>query len=154
VQAAALEITRDHSHTGYVRRVDTGDVAQMKAVYEAFNRRNFDDLAALMDPEVVFVEAEPRGQRSRERRGRDPLLEYLSSWWDAWESVHWDVYEAREEAGRVLTLCVVRGRPRGTDTDVERQMGHISRFRDGRMLLTRSYVDVDRAAREFDEGVG
>ncbi|HEY7633785.1 MAG TPA: nuclear transport factor 2 family protein [Thermoleophilaceae bacterium] len=134
--------------------MDTGDVGQMKAVYDAFNRRNFDDLAALMDPEVVFIEAEPRGERSRERRGRDNLLEYLSSWWDAWETVTWDVYEAREEGGRVLTLCTLRGRPRGADTEVDRRWGHISRFRDGRMLSTRSYLDVDRAAQDFEEGVG
>ena len=132
------------------------DVAQMRAVYDAFNRRDFDDLADLLDPEVLFVEAEPRGSgsRARERQGRERLLEYLSAWWDAWETVHWDVYDAREEGGRVLTLCTVRGRPRGTDTDVERRMGHISRFHEGRMLRTRSYVDVDKAARDFEEGVG
>jgi hypothetical protein len=33
-------------------------------------------------------------------------------------------------------------------------MGHISRFRDGRMFHSRSYVDVERAALDFDEGVG
>ena len=126
----------------------------MSAVYDAFNRRNFDDLAALLDPEVVFVEAEPRGERARERRGRDRLLEYLSSWWDAWQSVSWEVYEAREEGGRVLTLCNVRGRPRGTDTDIERRMAHISRFREGRLLHSRSYVDVDKAASDFEKGVG
>lgn len=129
-------------------------VTQMRAVYDAFNRRNFEDLSALMDPEVVFVEAESRGQRARERRGRERLLEYLSSWWDAWETVDWDVYEAREEDGRVLTLCNVRGRPRGTDTEVDRRMGHISRFRDGRMYHSRSYVDADRAAADFDAGLG
>jgi ketosteroid isomerase-like protein len=122
----------------------------MKAVYDAFNRRDFDGLAAVLDPDVVFVEAERRG----ERRGREPLLEYLSSWWDAWERVHWEVYDAREEAGRVLTLCNVRGRPRGTDADVERRMGHISRFEEGRLLHSRSYVDVERAARDFEAGVG
>ena len=68
--------------------------------------------------------------------------------------MHWEVYDAREEGGRVLTLCNVRGRPRGTETEIERRMGHISRFRDGRMLDSRSYVDVERAAREFDEGIG
>jgi ketosteroid isomerase-like protein len=130
------------------------DVAQMRAVYDAFNRRNFDDLAALLDPDVVFVEAEPRGERARERRGRERLLEYLDSWWDAWESVDWEVYDAREDGGRVLTLCNVRGRPRGTDTEIERRMAHISRFRDGRMFHSRSYVDVERAARDFEEGVG
>jgi ketosteroid isomerase-like protein len=129
-------------------------VTQMRAVYDAFNRRNFEDLSALLDPEVVFVEAESRGQRARERRGRERLLDYLSSWWDAWETVHWDVYEAREEAGRALTLCDVSGRPRGTDTEVRRRMGHISRFRDGRMYHSRSYVDVERAAADFDEGIG
>jgi ketosteroid isomerase-like protein len=134
--------------------VDTDDVAQMRAVYDAFNRRDFDDLADLLDPEVVFEEAESRGSRARERRGRDRLLEYLSSWWDAWETVRWDVYDAREKGGRVLTLCTVRGRPRGTETDVDRRMGHISRFRDGRMLHSLSYVDVDRAVGDFEEGVG
>jgi ketosteroid isomerase-like protein len=134
--------------------VDADDVAQMKAVYDAFNRRDFQDLADLLDTEVVFEEAEARGHRGRVRRGKDRLLEYLSSWWDAWETVHWDVYEAREDGGRVLTLCDLRGRPRGTETDVERRMGHISRFREGRMLHSRSYVDVDRAARDFDAGVG
>jgi ketosteroid isomerase-like protein len=132
--------------------VKTDDVAQMRAVYDAFNRRDFDDLADLLDPEVVFEEAESRGSRARDRRGRDRLLEYLSSWWDAWESVHWDVYDAREQSGRVLTLCTVRGRPRGTDTDIERRMGHITRFRGGRMLHTRSYVDVDRAVLDFEQG--
>lgn len=134
--------------------MDSDGVAQMKAVYDAFNRRNFDDLASLMDPEVVFQEAEARGDRTRERRGRDGLLEYLSSWWDAWETVHWDVYEAREEGGRVLTLCTLRGRPRGAEAEVERRWGHISRFRDGRMLHIRSYLDVERAARDFEAGVG
>ncbi len=129
-------------------------VAQMKAVYDAFNRRNFDDLASLLDPEVVFIEAEGREGRTRERQGRDRLLEYLSSWWDAWESVDWEVYDAREEAGRVLTLCTVRGRPRGTDTDVVRRMGHITRFREGKMLHSRSYVNVDQAAQDFDAGLG
>jgi ketosteroid isomerase-like protein len=131
-----------------------GDADQMRAVYDAFNRRNFDDLAALLDPEVVFVEAEPRGERARERRGRDRLLEYLDAWWDAWETVQWEVYDAREQDGRVLSLCTVRGRPRGTDVEVERGMAHISRFRDGRMLLSRSYVDVERAAQDFEDGVG
>ena len=126
----------------------------MKAVYAAFNRRDFDGLAELLDPEVVFEEAEPRGERRRERRGRERLLDYLSSWWDAWETGHWEVYEAREEAGRVLTLCDVRGRPRGTESDVERRMAHISRFRDGCLLHSRSYVDVEHAARDFEEGVG
>lgn len=134
--------------------MEAGDVIHMRAVYDAFNRRDFDGLADLLDHEVVFEEAEPRGGRDRTRRGRDTLLEYLSSWWDAWETVDWEVYEAREEGGRVLTLCNVRGRPRGTESEVERRMGHISRFRDGRMLYSRSYVDVDRAARDFDEGVG
>jgi ketosteroid isomerase-like protein len=129
--------------------VETDDVGQMRAVYDAFNRRDFDDLAELLDPEVVFEEAE---SRARERRGRDRLLEYLTSWWDAWETVHWDVYDAREQGGRVLTLCTVRGRPRGTDTDIERRMGHITRFRGGRMLHTLSYVDVERAVRDFEEG--
>jgi ketosteroid isomerase-like protein len=129
-------------------------VTQMKAVYDAFNRRNFDDLSSLLDPEVVFIEAEGRADRTRERRGRERLLDYLSSWWDAWESVDWEVYEAHEEGGRVLTLCTVRGRPRGTDTEVERRMGHISRFREGRMLESRSYVDVERAAEDFEQGVG
>jgi ketosteroid isomerase-like protein len=138
----------------YVRHVETADVGHMRAVYGAFNRRNFEDLSALMDPEVVFVEAEGRGGQAREYRGRDRLLEYLSSWWDAWQSVDWDVYEAREEGGRVLTLCNVRGRPRGTDTFVDRRMGHISRFRDGRMFQSRSYVDVERAAQDFEDGIG
>lgn len=129
-------------------------VTQMKAVYDAFNRRNFDDLSSLLDPEVVFIEAEGRANRTRERRGRERLLDYLSSWWDAWESVDWEVYDAREEGGRVLTLCDVRGRPRGTDTQVERRMGHISRFREGRMLQSRSYVDVERAAEDFEQGLG
>ena len=129
-------------------------VGQMKAVFDAFNRRNFEDLASLLDPEVVFVEAEGRAGRAVERRGRDRLLDYLSSWWDAWESVQWEVYDAREEGGRVLSLCTVRGRPRGTDTDVERRMGHISRFRDGRLLHSCSYVDVDRAAHDFDGDLG
>jgi len=129
-------------------------VAQMRAVYDAFNRRAFDDLSDLLDPEVVFEEAESRGPRARERRGRDRLLEYLSSWWDAWESVSWNVYEARETGGRVLTLCTVRGRPRGTETDIERRMGHISRFRDRRLLHTRSYVDVERALRDFEDAAG
>jgi ketosteroid isomerase-like protein len=126
----------------------------MRAVYDAFNRRDFDGLADLLDPEVVFEEAETRGDRGRTRRGRDRLLEYLSSWWDAWESVHWEVYEAREQGGQVLTLCNVRGRPRGTGSDIDRRMAHISRFRDGRMLYCRSYVDVDRAATDFEEGDG
>jgi ketosteroid isomerase-like protein len=126
----------------------------MRAVYDAFNRRNFDDLAALLDPQVVFVEAETSRPRMRERAGREPLLEYLSAWWDAWETVHWQVDEAREHGGRVLTVCTIRGRPRGTNTDVERRMAHISRFREERMLLCRSYVDVERAASDFDEGVG
>lgn len=130
------------------------DVAQMRAVYDAFNRRNFSDLSSLLDPEVVFVEAEGRGGQTREHHGRDRLLDYLSSWWDAWETVDWEVYETREEGGRVLSLCNVRGRPRGTDTEVDHRMGHISRFRDGRMFHSRSYVDVERAARDFDDGIG
>jgi ketosteroid isomerase-like protein len=125
----------------------------MRAIYDSFNRRNFDELAELLDPDVVFEEAESRGDRARERRGRERMLEYLSSWWDAWETVQWEVDEAREEGGRVLTLCTVRGRPRGTDTDIERRMGHITRFRDGRMLHTRSYVHVERAASDFEAGV-
>jgi ketosteroid isomerase-like protein len=134
--------------------VEAGDVIHMRAVYDVFNRRDFDGLADLLDPEVVFEEAEPRGERQRTRVGRDRLLEYLSSWWDAWETVDWEVYEAREQGGRVLTLCNVRGRPRGTEVDIERRMAHISRFRDGRMLYGRSYVDVDRAVEDFEEGVG
>ena len=33
-------------------------------------------------------------------------------------------------------------------------MAHISRFRDGRMLHSRSYVDVERAAQDFEAGLG
>jgi ketosteroid isomerase-like protein len=34
--------------------VDAGNVIHMRAVYDAFNRRDFDGLARLLDPDVVF----------------------------------------------------------------------------------------------------
>jgi ketosteroid isomerase-like protein len=96
----------------------TEDVAVVRAVYDAFARRDFDGLAARMAPDCeVHLEgtAGPAG-RELPYRGHDGLREYFADVERVWEELTLHADDFRAIPGSVIVMGHVTGVRNGTPT--------------------------------------
>ena len=127
------------------QRIDT-----LKAVFEAFNRRDFDDALRYADPHVELHPALTELDVRSSYVGRTEFKQFFETITDAWETYVVQLEEAIEAADdRVVVLerWHARGR-QGIEFDF--QLTDVYTFRDG--LITR--VDGFRERSEALEAVG
>ncbi len=104
---------------------------KLLAMREAYNRGNVDEAAKYLDPDVELRPAVVGMDLGGPCRGRDQVLQYITTVNDAWESVHVEVQETIEGPGDcvfAVDLWSVRGRD---GIELEFQAIDVYRFRDG-----------------------
>ena len=118
------------------------NVETMRAVIEAFNRREGGEFGAFLteDAEIVPIRAALEGTTYR---GRNAAVLYCAAVEQSWEGLHWEVEEVRDGAGWVLALGRIRGRGRGSGVDIDAHGGWLASFRGG--LIKRFQTFSERA---------
>jgi hypothetical protein len=118
--------------------------------YEAFNRRDFARLEAMVVDDFVWNEAaEVPGRKLC--RGRDEFATYMREFTSAWDDFAWEIL-----GGETLADDTIIARVRGTGhshktgSPVEVVVHHVWRLRDGKLARMDAFID-GRRAREHAE---
>jgi hypothetical protein len=118
---------------------------------EAFNTGEFERVAQLTHPE-----AEMRGLRyevdGTSYHGQEGISEFWEDATELWDDMRMEDATILDREGRVLVLCRLILRGRGSGAVVEHDLAIRSDLRDGLGILVETTLDVERARREFEEG--
>ena len=113
---------------------------------DALNRVDRDELARLIDPEIVFIPM--RSAVSGAYIGHAGLEEFLSENDDKYEVFRADFHTLEPLAdGRLLSIGTITVRGKGGEAETVVKTAGIASFRGGRMLSWHDYGD-EKIARE------
>jgi ketosteroid isomerase-like protein len=115
--------------------------------YAAFNRGDHETLFEMMEPDFVWHEAlEVPGRKAAV--GRDEFAGYMRGFERMWEDFRFDILDV-EEVDDEMALARVRacGRGRASGEQMELEIYHLWRFRNGRVARMDAYLD-EGAARD------
>jgi ketosteroid isomerase-like protein len=85
------------------------------------------------DPEVEF-QAPPEWPEGRVYRGRSAVGELANAWTESFDEYRWDEERIFDAGDRVVALWHHRGRLQGSRDWVERQIGTVWYFREGKIV--------------------
>jgi ketosteroid isomerase-like protein len=131
--------------------VSAENVQIVRGLVEAFNDRDLDAMAQVMEPgaELYPLRAQLEG---KVYRGYDGLREMLADFDQDWDFVRMDAEEFREAGDQVVVLGRLRARGRTSGVDLDVPMGFVWRLRDGKVVYARSFSEPADALR--DAGLG
>jgi ketosteroid isomerase-like protein len=129
------------------------NVEIMRAVIEAFNRRDGDGFGAFLaeDAEIVPVRAALEGTVYR---GRTAAMQYCTAVEKSWEDLTWEVEEIKDGDGWVLALGRIQGRGRGSGAAIDARGAWLARFTDGLITNFRTYPDRREALKAVGLAAG
>jgi hypothetical protein len=101
----------------------------LDGMYEAFNRRDFEEAAQYVDPAVEIYPAVATPDRRAKLFGREGWKEFIRVDIDAWEAVTAEPLERIEtEDGRILSIDLWRFRGR-EGIEIQRELATLYAFR-------------------------
>jgi ketosteroid isomerase-like protein len=111
-------------------------VEWVRRAYDAFARRDWEQISALLDPDIDFrttVEA------ASGRAGVESWIRQADELIDDFVIEIEEVIEAADD--RVVVLVHEHGRGRGSQVDIEQHLAHVWTIRDGRAVALQSFVE-------------
>jgi ketosteroid isomerase-like protein len=116
------------------------NVEVVRKPYEAFNAAGADAALASFAPDaVMYAFAEWPGPD--EYRGHDGLRRLMEEWTENFDAFAFEVREVREAGDKVLVLCEIVGRIKGTRVPIRQPVATLySDFRDGRIGEGRNFL--------------
>lgn len=120
-------------------------------LYEAFNRRDFEAVAAMCDPNLEFLPVTARSQNEGEAyRGLEGLRRYFEHVEEAWDELL--ITAERAEARGEWILVTGRVRARSKDAGIrDLPAGWLWRVRGGRFVSGLVFEDPSDAEKAFAE---
>lgn len=114
------------------------------AGYEDFNRQEFDRLLERMTEDFEWHEAsEIPGRKSC--HGREEFALYLRGFDQLWEEYHFELHEVVESGDALYARVLLRGRGKASAHDMELEIHHVWRLRDGLFASMNAYLDEGEA---------
>lgn len=118
----------------------------LRAIYEAFNRRDWDALFRHTDPEVTFTYRNPAPTPDAGiRRGREEVVAFAEEYGGAFDKLIWEPEKFFDGEDRIVAFVRVRSRPRGGDVDIVVTNGHLWKVRGGVVLSFESLPEPQSA---------
>jgi len=116
----------------------------LRSGYEAFNRQDIPTIIELFDEHIEWTEPEwVYGPPSATLHSRDDVLhkifEPLTELFDSFEL---DPREYYGDGDTVISTGSFKVRPKGVSETLDVPFAHVWRFRDGKAVSMRNYVDV------------
>jgi ketosteroid isomerase-like protein len=126
------------------------DIAVIKGVFDAFDRRDVDHAIAHADPEIVFaaITGEELG-RDEPYHGHDGLRAYFRDVAAVWEELRLSPDEFRQVGDCVLVTGRVTAR--SASRVVSGSTGWIWRLQDGKVVYARVYASAGDAIAALGE---
>ncbi len=112
---------------------------------EAGNRRDVEALLDELDPEVEWHAALAMLGGDAVYRGHDGVRAFLSDFQEAFAENHMEFDEIRDLGDRVVAIGRFRNRGRASGAEVESPFGYVVEFRNGKVIMVRTYLDTKKA---------
>jgi ketosteroid isomerase-like protein len=116
-----------------LQRVTEDDIKVLLDGYEAWNKREFDVLAEVLDPEIEWqpgVVAPEGGVH----RGADGFKRFVDSWLESFDEFHIRPELLVQAGDRVAIVARQTGRGHGSGIELEARVVHVWTIRDGRAV--------------------
>lgn len=119
----------------------TGNAQLLKQATDAMNRRDFDSLVALSDPEMQFTPLLVELEGSGSLRGHGALR----SWWDdllgAFPDWRIEIEEVREVGDLTLACARSQGQAAGSGAAVAQGFWQVTEWRDGKATWWHNFLE-------------
>jgi ketosteroid isomerase-like protein len=107
---------------------------------EAFVAGDWETWCAGVAPEVEWEETPGLGPDAAIYRGIEDVRAAISSWTAMWTDYEFEVHDYLDaDDDQVVVLAQERGHGRGTEATVERKLGEVFTFRNGKLIRARLY---------------
>jgi ketosteroid isomerase-like protein len=106
---------------------------------EALQRGDLDAAFADADPELEWEEMPSLGPDAAVYRGVDSTREAVESWLGMWSDYRAETSRYVDAGDDVVVLSTERGRGHDSGATVERELGMVHTFREGKIVRTRLF---------------
>jgi ketosteroid isomerase-like protein len=127
------------------------NVAIVRRVYEAYERRDVATIQRLVRPDLVWQPQEVVLEAAT-LKGVDEVLAWLADWDDQFTDSRIEPEEFIDLGDRVVVVSRVSGRGRMSDVEVDMHTAHVFSFRDGKIAGVRAFFDRDEALEAAEIG--
>ena len=104
----------------------------VRAIYDAFNRRDWDAAFRDQSPDAELIL--PPGPNSSRYRGREDSQGYWEEMLTAFDAATAEPEQLLEAGDQVAAVVKTRARPKGTTAEIEIRNGHLWTVRDGKVV--------------------
>ena len=140
---AALAVRPGGRDTG--RAMSEENVEIVRLVMEAAERRDFSTMFELISDDLVFNSTFAASE-GRVFRGHQGIRDYFESAEDSFDDFKVEVDDIRDAPGeRVVLLCWVRGKGKGSGVPVEHLFGQVWTVSGGKTVRIDSYPETEAA---------
>jgi uncharacterized protein len=129
------------------------NVNTVRASYEAFNRRDFDALFEIYDPDIVW-EQDERFVEPGTHYGHAGVRQVFESVFESFEDFQVVVEEIFDLDDQVLAILRIVGKAKLTGMELATPGGHLFWFRDGKAIKLKLFVDPAEAREAAGVGEG
>jgi ketosteroid isomerase-like protein len=122
-----------------LHRVTAGsNVEIVRDAFEAYERRDFEGVLALCDPDIVVHDP---GRTGAVFRGHDALMRFWQEWLESWDEYTVVPTEVTEADDEIFVACRQTGRAKLTGIEISQDLFQVFRFRSGRIVEYRLYAE-------------
>jgi ketosteroid isomerase-like protein len=112
------------------------NVEVVRRVWDAYSRRDFDQVRTLSDPAVVMITLE-----EGPLYGIEAVRKNHERWWETWENDETKVEEVIGAGDRVFVMARFRGRGRASGAEVEGRHVEVYTLRDGKIIRVEEFSE-------------
>jgi uncharacterized protein len=120
------------------------NVEVVRAIYEAFARRDEDELLAHVDPEVTVHDRHEHPEASV-YEGEEGFLRFTRTDWVAFDEVAYEPQDFVARDAYVIVPITQRGKGKGSALGIEEDIVNLWKLRDGKCVELRIYSTMDEA---------
>ena len=118
-----------------------------RKVADALNRRDVEAILAYANPEIELHSAIIGGAEGNTYRGHDGVRQWMAESIATFAELRGETeeWQYRDLGDDVLTIGRVYARGRESGVEIDSPMAWLTTFRDGKIVLTRGYLNVREA---------
>jgi ketosteroid isomerase-like protein len=125
------------------------NVESMRAVAEAFNRRDVEGLERLLADDVEIVPIRAAVEAGTVYLGPDAVAQWYAAVDASWDELRAEVEDLRDGGDRVLASGRIRGRGRESGAVIDVEAASVAHFRNGLITRLQHYSNRAEAGEAF-----
>ena len=127
------------------RAMSQENVEQVRAIYDAYERGDYEAALRIMDEDIEFVAPDDFSGGGRAYRGLDAVREGVATWLAAWDDYHFELRELCDAGEQVVATGWQTGRGRASGVEVSEEIFSVWTLRSGRVIGQRMFRDKQQA---------